>query len=139
MFKILLLICNILNIIPEKDLNAPPSPLPPFPPQPLPQSLLSPMTLAARSGNGGGRQQRWKQRQQGGCTTINQQMAAIATEKAFVVAAAAASGTSWRWLELQKEMGPYLVGPHNLPPNFITVFLGARQVYLLQQILSGWL
>jgi len=53
--------------------------------------------------------------------------------------ASAASGTSWRWLELQKEKGPYLVGPHNLPPNVITIRLGACQVYLLQQILSSGL
>ena len=90
MFKVLLLICNILNITLEKDLNAPPSPLPPFPPQPLPQSPLLPMTSAARSsGNGGGRQRQQKQRQQGGHTTINQQMAATATRTAFVVVAVA--------------------------------------------------
>jgi len=89
MFKILLLICNILNITLEKDLNAPPSPLPPFPPQPLPQSPPSPMTSAARSsGNGGGRQRGQKQRQRQGHTTINQQMAVTATKTAFMAVAA---------------------------------------------------
>jgi hypothetical protein len=55
MFKILLLIFNILNIKPEKDLNAPPLLLTPFLLQPLPQSSLSPMTSAAISDNGGNR------------------------------------------------------------------------------------
>ena len=90
MFKVLLLICNILNITLEKDLNALPSQLPPFPPQPLPQLPPPPMTSAVRSsGNGRGRQQWWKSRQWRGHTTINQQMAATATKKAFVVVAVA--------------------------------------------------
>jgi len=92
MFKILLLIRNILNITPEKDLNAPLLPLPPLPPLPpqlLPQSPLSPMISAARSGSGGGRQWPRKQRQWQGDTTINQQMVATATETAFLAAAAA--------------------------------------------------
>jgi len=79
----------ILSITPEKDLNAPLLPLPPFPPQLLPQSTPLPMTSAASSGNGRDRQRRQKQRQRRGNTTINQQMAEIATETAFVAAAAA--------------------------------------------------
>ena len=88
MFKMLLVICNILNITPENDLHAPSLPLPPFPPQLLPQSLPSPMTSVASSGNGGGRQRWWKQRQRWGHTTINQQMTVIVTETAFVAATA---------------------------------------------------
>jgi hypothetical protein len=59
-FILLLLICCILNITPEKDANAPPLPLALFPPQLLPQLLPLPITLAASNGNGGGRQRQQK-------------------------------------------------------------------------------